>query len=184
MIAAMKRLSICILLLLCSSGFAFTQDNGEEDEIHEQFMDAHNKSKAIHDSLATYDKKELTKYGTAGLETTTAFYDGKNLKKLQVLSWNKLGKHILDFYFDEGEMIFAFDQQEITPRDETGNILEDSDNPTVKPEMVENRYYYHNGELLFWLDKNQNTGDLKKDNNAQILEDILSLMEEKLAELQ
>lgn len=179
----MKRLAIYIMLLLCVPGFGLSQNNGEDDEFYEQFMDAHNKSKAIHDSLETFDTKELAKYGSTGLETTTAYYDGEDLKLLRVVKWNKVGKHILDFNFDQGKMIFAFDQQEVTPVGDSGAILEDSENPLVKPEMIENWYYFKDDELLIWLDKNENPGDLTKGNNAQILEEILSLMQEKLDQL-
>ncbi len=64
-------------------------------------------------------KKDINSYDTTMIqiwdESTesgqiTAYYDNLDLKLIEVVFLYEIGKHKIEYYFNDGKLIFAFDQ--------------------------------------------------------------------------
>ena len=130
---------------------------------------------SIQEKLHTYDTTMLPLWGesTEGGQAI-AYYDDSDLKLIQIVWLGETGKNMMDYYFDKGQLIFAFEQYIQYNRPIFWNeevARENGDNEVFDPEkstVEENRYYFHNQKLFLWLDPGKDEVDLTQGTNTLV----------------
>jgi hypothetical protein len=75
-------------------------------------------------------------------------YDERRLRKAILIAYGETGKSVTEYYFKSNKLIF------ICRKDESySTSIYDHTQPKIKKEE-ENRFYFLNGELIRWIDKN------------------------------
>jgi len=163
----MKKLLIILSLIFLTSNFLFAQDN---DSL---VKDIRLKYSEIRANLDSYDTTMIEIWGesTEGGQAT-AYYDNGNLKLIEVVWLGETGKNQIEYYFNNGKLIFAFDQNfeynrpiywdEKTAKENGDNEIFDPKKTTVK----EDRYYFNNEKLFLWLDNDKKEVDLTMGTNS------------------
>lgn len=96
----------------------------------------------------------------------TAYYDHGVLQLIEVVWLGETGKHQMEYYFKDEQLIFAFDQDFAYNRpiywdEETATA--NGDNEVFDPKKTtvqEDRYYFNNEKLFLWLDHDGQEQDL------------------------
>ena len=178
----MKKLIIISILFFLTSGFLFAQNNDSlVNNIREKY-------KVIRNSLDSYDTTmvEIWYEGTENGETT-AYLDKSELKMIKTLWFGETGKKIVEYYFDNGKLIFALNQDFDNNRDEKtakgngSNEVLDQNKTVVK----EDRYYFYNEKLFLWLDNDKKEVNLSSGTNSTVGQGLIthcSKIKEKLKE--
>ena len=100
---------------------------------------------SINKQLRTYRKvkKELSGFSVEGGELT-AYLSRQEIVKIVANHYGEGGQTMEDYYFKDGKLIFVFER--ITHYDAplSGKVVSAS----------ENRYYFHNDQLIRWIDEN------------------------------
>jgi hypothetical protein len=96
----------------------------------------------------------------------TAFYEKSKLKLIQVVWFGEMGRNEMEYYFDNGKLYFAFNQQfqynrpiywgEKKVKELNDKEVFDSNKTTIKEE----RYYFNNEVLFLCLDNEKKEIDL------------------------
>lgn len=140
-------------LILLTSNFLLGQD---KDSL---VADIRMKYSEIRTNALHYDTRmiEIWDESTEG-EQADGYYDNGELKLIEVLWLGETGKRIIEYYFHDGQLIFAFDQvfnynrpiywDEETAKENGDNEVFDPKKTTIK----EDRYYFNNEKLFLWLD--------------------------------
>ena len=78
------------------------------------------------------------------------YYQGNDLKKIEVAYYGSMGKSLIDYYTDQGQVYFIFqrDYEYDKPMYVEGSQVKD---------IQENRYYFHENRLVRWVNQNQET---------------------------
>ena len=155
------KLCLLVAMVFCyGNGYAQTDDRIEL--IRANF-------KYINSSLDKFDKKvielpsELSE-STEGGELVAYAESGK-LRKLVLGNYSESGKVIIEYYFTENELFFCFVQKStynvpFTVDEERAKEMGlDEWFDEEKTEVEENRYYYHDGLLIRWIDEDGNRVD-------------------------
>ncbi|MEN8124141.1 MAG: hypothetical protein ABFR32_03350 [Bacteroidota bacterium] len=163
----MKFQKFIVLLLFLTTGSLFAQNT---DLLVKDII---SKSKIIKDNIDIYDNKitqvlnESTEGGMA-----TAYCDKAELKLIQIIWFGEIGKNIIEYYFDQDQLIFVstqdfnynrpiyFDQK--TPKNIVVNEVYDPDKTTVK----ENRFYFNNEKLFLWYNNDKQEIDITLEQNV------------------
>ena len=180
----MKRTTIILTILF----FAISIIN-----VHSQdsiIKDIRTKYKEIRENLSSYTltKIDILNESTEGGEGKACF-DKNDLKLIEVVWYGETGKRIIEYYFDNDKLFFAFDQlfeynapmylDKETAIEEGYDDYFDPEKTTVK----EDRYYFENEILIRWLDNNKNEIDLTIESNSKVGQELIShskTMKEKL----
>ena len=102
----------------------------------------------------------------------TAFYENSKLKLIQVVWLGENGKNMVEYYFDNGKLIFAFDQAFKYNRPiywDEKKAKEFDDKEVFDPKkttVTEDRYYFNNEVLYLWLDNEKKEMDLTMGTNS------------------
>ena len=171
----MTKLLIISTFILLTSNLSFAQDN---DSL---VKDIRLKYSEIRANLDTYDTTmvEIWDESTEGGQAT-AYYDNGNLKLIEVVWLGETGKNQIEYYFSDGQLIFAFDQDfdynrpiywdEETAKENGDNEVFDPKKTTVK----EDRYYFNNEKLFLWLDNERQEQDLTMGTNSIVGQGLIA----------
>jgi hypothetical protein len=165
--AKMTRLLIISALILLTSNFLLGQDK------YSLVKDIRLKYTEIRTNLNSYDTTmvEIWDESTEGGQAT-AYYDNGNLKLIEVVWLSETGKNQIEYYFNDGKLIFAFDQDLDYNRPIYWNeeiAKENGDNEVFDPEKTtvkEDRYYFNNEQLFLWLNNDKQEQDLTMGTNS------------------
>ena len=103
---------------------------------------------------------------------TTAYYDNGDLRLIEVIWFGEIGKNQIEYYINDGELIFAFDQdfdynRPIYWDEETAK--ENGDNEAFDPNKTKvkgDRYYFNDEKLFLWIDNDKQEQDLTMGTNS------------------
>ena len=163
----MKRLLSISILIFLTSNFLLAQN---KDSL---VKDIRSKYTEIRTNLDSYDTTmiEIWDESTEGGQAT-AYYDKGDLKLIEVLWLGETGKKQIEYYFNDGKLIFAFDQDfdynrpiywdEKTAEENGDKEVFDPKKTTVK----EDRYYFNNEKLFLWIDNDKKEVDLSMGTNS------------------
>jgi len=173
--AKMNRLLIISTIILLTSNFLFGQD---KDSL---VKDIRSKYTEIRTNLDSYDTTmiEIWDESTEGGQAT-AYYDNGDLKLIEVVWLGETGKYQIEYYFNDGKLIFAFDQDfdynrpiywdEKTAKEFGDNEVFDPKKTTVK----EDRYYFNNEKIFLWLDNDKKEQDLTMGTNSIVGQGLIA----------
>jgi hypothetical protein len=117
----------------------------------------------IRNNLKSYDtvSTDLEEGSTEGGEAT-GYYNGKDIKLIEITYYGEMGKTKLEYYFDNGRLFFVFENRYKYNRPIYDTIAFDP----KKTRVTKDRYYFHNEKLVRWLDNNNRKIDLTISTNA------------------
>ena len=171
----MKRLLSISILIFLTSNFLLAQN---KDSL---VKDIRSKYTEIRTNLDSYDTTmiEIWDESTEGGQAT-AYYDKGDLKLIEVLWLGETGKKQIEYYFNDGKLIFAFDQDfdynrpiywdEKTAEENGDKEVFDPKKTTVK----EDRYYFNNEKLFLWLDNDKKEVDLSMGTNSITVQGLIA----------
>ncbi len=165
----MKLLTIILPLLLLGSEILIAQTT---DSI---IIDIRAKYKNIRDNYSTYDTTTVKIWGesTDGGQAV-AYYDGEAIKLIEVTWFGEMGKRKIEYYFDNGQLFFAFNAEYEYNRPiylDEKTAKEYGDNEAFdysKTKIKEDRYYFNNGRLIRWLDNDRKEVDIETDASLSV----------------
>ncbi len=160
-----------LLFLLVTSNHLFANCN---DSLTKNIRVKYNYIKT---NLNSFDTTIIEIWGesTEGGQQT-AFYEDSELKLIQVVWLKETGKNIIEYYFDNGQLIFAFDQvlnynmpiywDEKKVKENQLNIENQEVFDPKKTIILTDRYYFNNEILFLWLNNDKKEVDLKAGTNV------------------
>jgi hypothetical protein len=100
---------------------------------------------AINRHVARYRKvrKELSGFSAEGGKLI-AYFDGPAIVKIANTYYGESGKADEEYYYQDGKLIFVHRKDSTYSRPLSGKVIRTS----------ENRFYFHNDELIKWIDEN------------------------------
>ncbi len=171
----MTRLIIISTIILLSSNFLFGQDK------YSLVKDIRLKYNEIRTNLDSYNttKIQIWDESTEGGQAT-AYYNNGNLKLIEVVWLGETGKNQIEYYFSDGRLIFAFDQDFDYTRPiywDKKTAKENGDNEVFDPKKTtvkEDRYYFDNEKLFLWLDNDKKEQDLTMGTNSIVGQGLIA----------
>lgn len=112
--------------------------------------------------------------------TLTGYYDGKNLKLMRITYYGETGKNIIEYFFDNDKVFFAFEKKFTYNRPiywDKKHMEEHGDSAVFDPSksvITEDRYYFYNEKLFRWVDQNHKEVDLEMGTNPLIGPSLIS----------
>jgi len=170
----MKKISTIFTFFVFTIGLINAQS---QDSL---INDIRTKYKDIKNNLSTYNKakKDIWGESTEGGEGI-AYYDENDIKLIMVTWYGESGKRIIEYYFDRSKLIFAFDRNfrynvpmymdKLTAKKNGFTEYFDSEKTIV----VEDRYYFKNGNLFLWLDNDKKGVDLTLEPNIKVGKNLI-----------
>ena len=138
--------------------------------------DIRSKYNTIKYHLASYDTTmtQIWDESTEGGQAI-AYYDKNIVLKLIEVTWfGETGKRITEYCFDNGKLIFAFDQdfdynRPIYWDEKKAKEIDDKEIFDPKKTIVkQDRYYFKNEKLFLWLDNDGKPVDLSLGTNTLV----------------
>jgi hypothetical protein len=181
----MKKLIRLSTLFLLTSSLLFAQNNDSiVEDIRGEYIE-------IRSNLDSYDTTmiEIGDGSTEGGQAT-AFYDHGELKLIKVVWLGEIGKNQIEYYFNDGQLIFAFDQDFDYNRPiywDRKMAKENGDDEAFDPKKTtvkEDRYYFHNEKLFLWLDNDKKEQDLTMGTNTIVGQGLIAHCYKVKAELE
>ena len=166
----MKKITILLIILFSSGNLLANSSDSLIKDIKVKYN-------YIRTNLNSFDTTIIDIWGesTDGGQQT-AFYENSKLKLIQVIWLGETGKHIIDYYFDKGELIFAFDQKfnynismywnEKKIKDNGLKIENQDVFDPKKTRIITDRYYFNNEILFLWLNNDIKEVDLESGTNS------------------
>lgn len=129
--------------------------------------------KTININLDSYDTTmiQIWDESTEGGQAV-AYYDSLELQLIQIVLLGEMGKSVLEFYFSNDSLIFAFDQTQEYNRPiywDEKTAKENGDNEAFdynKTKFIEDRYYFHQETLIKWINPKKESVDLTLGTNS------------------
>lgn len=118
------------------------------------------------------------------------YFDNGKLKLIEVFWLGETGKRIIEYYFNNGQLIFAFNQhfdynRPIYWDEETATENGDSEFFDPKKTTVkEDRYYFNDKKLFLWLDNERQEQDLTLGTNSIIGQELIAHCYQMKADLE
>src|SRR5258705_7336773 len=101
----------------------------------------------------------------------TAFYEGDDLKIIEVIYLSESGHRQMEYYFENGNLYFVLERNQ--PSEGTISLdikgTKNKKTPTAAPannEVTENRYYFYEDKLIRWYDNERQEIDLNAGTNS------------------
>ena len=159
----MKHLSFCLLILLAACTDIFAQTGKEESII----LDIRKEFTAIN---AAEKKYKVLASEVEGLSTEGGdikkYYDSTELKKAILTLYGESGKMIVEYYFSNNNLIFAFEKNESYDK-----LIYQGKVKVVS--TIENRFYFDKKKLIRWVqDKKIKDKSLYPAREQEILADL------------
>lgn len=164
-----RTLNIFLILFLISNSTLAQNNDSLTQDIRLKYNN-------IRTNLATLDSIKIDIWGeSAEGGIATAFYNRSNLKLIQVVWFGETGKKMIEYYFDNDKLIFAFEQAfkynrpiYWTKKDSIEMLDDDEVFDPQKTEITENRYYFNNENLYRWLDNEKKEKDVTTATNSEV----------------
>lgn len=139
------------------------------------------KYESIRSSIKYYDSVSVDVWdeSTEGGELT-GFYKKKDLKLIRVAYFGETGMKEIEYYFDNDQLFFVFEKYYRYNRPiywDKEHMEESNDSVTFDPAKTiatENRYYFHKGKLIRWLDDDKKQVDPFPGKNSLVGRDIIA----------
>lgn len=171
----MKKILLISTIMFLTFNFLFAQ---KKDIL---VKDIRLKYINIKENLNFYDTTmiEIWDESTEGGQAT-AYYEKGQIKLIEVIWLGETGRRQIEYYFNDGKLIFAFDQEFNYNRpiywdEETAKENEDSEVFDPKKTIVkEDRYYFNDEKLFLWLDNNKKEVDLTLGTNTIVGQGLLA----------
>lgn len=163
----MNRLLIISTFLLLTSNFLFGQD------IDSLVADIRMKYSETRTNILHFNSKMIKTWDEStegGLAVGS--YDSSELKLIEVLWLGETGKKLIEYYFYDGQLIFALEQDFDYNRPiywDKETAKENGDSKVFDPKKAtikEDRYYFNNEKLFLWLDNEKKAQDLITSKNS------------------
>lgn len=135
----------------------------------------------IRENLGSYDTTiiQILRESTEGGQAT-GYYDNVELKLIEVVWLGETGKHQIEYYINDGKLIFAFDQYFDYNRPiywDKKTAKENGDDEvfdTTKTKVKGDRYYFDNEKLFLWLDNDKKEQDLTMGTNSIVGQGLIA----------
>ena len=157
----LKMIKFLILFVVLTNNLISAQ---EKDSLLNEIRRNYSEIRAKLDSYET-TKIEIRGQSAEG-GWATGYYNVTEIKLIEVVLLGESGKKHIEYYFNDGELIFAFEQNFIynQPIYINQNIDKENEKNEVfdykKTIIEEDRYYFENEKLFLWLDNNKLKQDL------------------------
>ena len=156
----MRLLTIILILWVLSAGRVLGQGADQKiSDIRENYHLIQNTLEA-YDTTMMYIWDESAEGGHG-----VACYEEDSIKLIEVVWFGEMGKSQIEYYFKEGQLFFAFSSDFVYNRpfymdEERVKEMEDKEIFEEEKTVVkENRFYFHEGKLIRWLDEEQKEKD-------------------------
>ncbi len=149
-----KYLTIFLLAII-----GFTSCKKKQADV---LADIKEKTAKINKGLTSLSRKQVDDIMTPGGGTIMGYYDGEEVKKINVEQYTDTCRIFSEFYFDDGMLIYVLEHNYVynKPRwytEELATEKKDSvwydDKKTV---LVNNRYYLKQNKLIKWIKGDDN----------------------------
>ena len=143
---------------------------------------------AIRGALPTYTREsvELTGYSTEG-GTAKAFRDAKgNIRLIRIELYGESGKIFEEYYYRNGNLIFAFyeDHRYNVPFNVSEEVAKELGIEPFDPKKTrisEDRYYFHNGTMIKWLDEEKRDVEVQSKEFRDAAKEVMDFSNEMFA---
>lgn len=166
----MSRATLILVFFLLTHGLSFAQSGTSLVEAIE------NRCSQINQHLKNYDTitSEAMGASASGVQET-AYYQGNDLQLIRLVWSGEEGRKILEYYFHNGQLIYAFDRffqydKKIHPQYKKAKTTKSNQQVA---ELTQNKYYFKNEKLFLWLD-NTNEIDLTMGTNELVGQGLIS----------
>ncbi len=167
-----------IILLICiflTGNLLFAQDkNVFIQNIRSKYTKTQNNLKDYYKTSI-----EITGESAEGGQAT-AYYHNDSLELIEIIWLGETGKRQLEYYLDNGKLIFAFDQNFEYNRPiylDKQTAKEQGDDEFFDPKKTkikENRYYFNQEKLFRWLNNNNKEQDLTTELSTNIENELIT----------
>lgn len=161
----MKAIGYLFIIMFLVTCYLYGEDDEDRIiiEIREKYAD-------INYNLTNYKKvtEEIQDASTEG-GTIDIYYKDKVAEKMVVSYFGEMGMFRAEYYLDKGQLMFIFAETHRYNRPmyyDEKMARENNDTEwfdQAKTIVLENRYYFHRGKMIRWLDENKN----KKDKGSE-----------------
>ena len=130
------------------------------------------KYQQMHNKLDEYEALKTTfTIEPAENVQATAFYEGYDLKIIEVINMSGSGHRQVEYYFENGNLFFAFERNQAPEGTITMNVKGTKESKPGKAAsessgVIENRYYFYEDKLIRWYDNERKEKDLNAGTNS------------------
>ena len=178
----LKKIILIIFILIYSLCFAADDDS--------RILQIKSEYKAIRDTLHSMSLIEAVLMGYSAEGGGAIGYLGKSgqLRLIEVSFYGEMGKIIKEYYFNNEELFFVFIQEHRynVPFNIDQNLAKKIGSEPFDPRKTaikENRFYFHQGELIRWIDGNKRKNDINTKIAQTHKENILKASKELKLEI-
>ncbi len=165
--------TILISLLITISITHAQTNNTAINEIRTKYNNIKNKL-----SASTVTIIDISNESTEGGEGK-AYFNNSELKLLEIVWYGETGKRVIEYYFDNDSLFFAFNQifsynapTHLDKATAENAGLSDYFDPS-KTTLKEDRYYFNDGSIFLWINNNKKM-ILLKDSSLIIEKELIS----------
>ncbi|MEP7169729.1 MAG: hypothetical protein ABI855_10205 [Bacteroidota bacterium] len=168
-----KRYIIILVLLLCRAGISIAQYDSIVKVNRVKYQQMHNR-------LEDYETVKSTFIIESGENVQgTAYYEGYDLKIIEVIYLSESGHKQMEYYFENGSLFFVLERKQPSEETVTLYIKGTKNNKTGtgasgNSGKTENRYYFYEDKLIRWYDNERKELDLKVGTNSIVGERLLT----------
>lgn len=143
--------------------------------------DIRKKYQAIRSSLKSYDTvfREEMEESTEGGQIT-GYYNKKELKHIEAIYFGETGKAEIEYYFDDGLLLFVFEKHYTYNRpvywdkkwaqEYNDTVIFDCSKTVIR----EARYYFHKERMIRLMNNEKTEVDLSVEANAAVGQELIS----------
>jgi len=169
-----RKILLISLIITVGVGLVYSYLNNNQTSVKQDDIDI---TKVISDIREEYKKvnsdtnltvieKDLTGLSTEG-GTLLSYYDkNMNLKQAVITFYGEMGKMIIAYYYKNRKPIFCFQQQVnySQPIYIEGFEID---------KIEEGRYYFHNQNLIKWIDSTKINRDISNEETKQVARELI-----------
>ncbi|MEO5571789.1 MAG: hypothetical protein ABIT08_14750 [Bacteroidia bacterium] len=175
MMKKIKFSCVVLIFLLCKAGLSLAQNDSLVKVNRVKYQQFRNNKESY----------EITKADLTG-ETnenthSTAYYEGNDLKIIEVIYLAGNGHRQIEYYFDKENLFFALERNQ--PPDKIIAISKGQENNTENITVIENRYYFYKDKLICWYDNEKKEVDISLEAHSAVGTELIGQaykMKEKL----
>jgi hypothetical protein len=160
-----KCISMLILLLCGTALFSVAQ--------YDSIVNVHRvKYQKIHNKLDDYETVKSTFTVESGENVqATAYYEGYDLKFIEVIFLSESGHRQIEYYFENGNLYFVLERDQSSGETITLNSKGTKNNKagttaSGSSGVTENHYYFYEDKLIRWYDNEKKVVDLNAGSNS------------------
>jgi hypothetical protein len=167
------RYVMILLLLLCGSGLSFAQYDSIVKVNRVKYQQMHNKLDEYKTVKSTFT------IGSGENVQGTAYYEGDDLKIIEIIYLSESGHRQIEYYFENGNLFFVWERKQAAEGTITLNAKGTQKNKPAKTatdnsEVPQHRYYFYEDKLIRWYDNEGTELDLNAGTNSIAGEGLVS----------